>query len=216
MPLAFIYLLPLLLASSSVFTTNNHPYCYCTIYLLLTYNLPVLAAAPDSKSPFSRISPSTTPILLKNPTQLREILQTTPFLYPQLSENPTFPPLAPRKPHFSLKKPPKTPLFSDFSYFFIKNSGFQGHFTPAALIPYFSLFFPIFRKSSNSRLFPTFPRFIDQKPMKTPFFNKTHHFSTKTSIFNQKPQQPPFFLIPPPSGISHFSGKAYSLYLSRY
>ena len=86
------------------------------------------------------------------------------------SKSPHFLPLNSRKPHFSLKKPPKPPIFSDFPYFFIQNSGFSSHLTPAALIPYFSLFFPIFRKSSNSRLFPTFPRFLDQKPTKPPIF----------------------------------------------
>ena len=77
--------------------------------------------------------------------------------------------------------------------------------TPAALIPYFSLFSPIFRKSSNSRLFPTFSPFHDQNPTKTPFSEKTPIFPQKpyifqkTPIFKKKPPPitpPPFFKNP--------------------
>ena len=57
------------------------------------------------------------------------------------------------------------------------------------MIPYFSLFFPIFRKSSNSRLFPTFPQFLDQNPTKTPFFNKNLDFYTKPPYFPPFPQK---------------------------
>ena len=135
------------------------------------FKSPVLAAAPDIQPPYSRISLSNLPILPENPTQLREILQNPPIFYPKTLQHPIFYPPKPRKPHFSLKKPHKSPIFSDFSYFFIKNPRFYRHLTPAALLPYFSLFSSIFRKSSNSRLFSCFSRFLDQKPMKTLFFH---------------------------------------------
>ena len=132
--------------------------------------------------------PSNPPIFPKNHHQLGEILQKPPLFYPKIIKNPTFYPSKPRKPTFSLKKPLKPPIFSNFPSFFIRNSGFYRHLTPAALIPYLSLFFPIFQKSSNSRLFPTFSRFLDQNLTKTPFFHQNPYFSTKTPIFPLKPR----------------------------
>ena len=62
----------------------NIPYSFFIQFFICFYfSIPVLAAAPDSKHPFSRISPANTLILLKNHTQLREILQKNPLFLPQ-------------------------------------------------------------------------------------------------------------------------------------
>ena len=112
-----------------------------------------------------------TPLFPHFPITSPYFTQKPPPIMGHHSKTPHFYPPKPPKPPFSLKKPPKPPIFSDFPYFFIKNSGFYRHLTPAALIPYFSLFSLIFSKSSNSRLFPTFPQFLDQKPTKTLLFH---------------------------------------------
>ena len=70
---------------------------------------------------------------------------------------------------------------------------------PAALIPYFFLFSPIFRKSSNSRLFPTFSQFLDRKPPKTSCFPpNSSHFYRK---YSSSPRKPLFFYYPPPDSL---------------
>ena len=99
------------------FKTPYNPYL-SYIYTFFYLTSPVLAAAPDIKHPFSRISPLTPPILPKNRPQLGEILQNAPLFYPKIIKNPTFYPLNPQKPRFSLKKPPKPlffPIFHTFS-----------------------------------------------------------------------------------------------------
>ena len=165
---------------------------YTCLYFLLLFPCNYLSSLQlqTSNTPFSRISPANTPILPKNPRQLGEILQKTPppFFIPKSSKILLFIPQTSENPIFPLKTS-QTPIFSNFWYFFIKNPGFYRHLTPAALIPYFSLISPIFQKSSNSRLFPTFSQFHDQNPTKTPFFHGNPHFfhrkALKTSIFQQ-------------------------------
>ena len=107
---------------------------YFFIYLLSSYFLlnNVLAAAPDIQHPFSRISPVNTPILLKNPPQLGEILQNTPLPPPKILQNSAFPPPQPPKTLFLPQKPA-------FSY---KNSKFP--LTPPLFnppLPYTSYYF---------------------------------------------------------------------------
>ena len=59
-----------------VFFFDTNFYAAILIFLLFIYYsyLPVLAAAPDIKHPFSRISPVNPHILPKNPRELGQIL----------------------------------------------------------------------------------------------------------------------------------------------
>ena len=127
---------------------------YISIYFFL--KSPVLAAAPDIKHPFSRISPLNPPILPKDPRQLGEILQNTPLFIPQNPRNPTFYPLNPPKLTFSLKTL-QTPYFFRFSILFhqkfeILCPFYAGRFTP--------LLFPIFPDFQEIIKFPALPYFF--------------------------------------------------------
>ena len=142
-------MLPIVFVGEFLFSLHPFLYFLYVLYLLISLNLLSSLQLQTFPTPFPAF-PRQTPLFIQKPSPIKVNPSKYPLFSPKIIKNPTFYPPKPPKLTFSLKKPSNPPIFSDFPYFFIQNSGFSSHLTPAALIPYFSLFFPIFRKSSKS------------------------------------------------------------------
>ena len=152
-----------------------------------SFKLPVLAAAPDIKHPFSRISPINLPYFTQKPTAIRgNPSQYPPFYTAKPPKTLLYPPPTPKTPVFPLKNPPNPYFFRFFilfpQKFRILSTFNTGRFNPL-LFPIFPDFQEIIKFPALSLFSPiSWPKTPENPifPPKPPFFHRNPNFSIKS------------------------------------